>query len=134
MIAFLRMVMQILGLRQAQVARTLGWHADALSKILNGRVELRFEHIFDISMAMGLKPQELLRFAYPDWGEPPSEAGRRVREITAKLVRPNAPALPAPEPQAQPEARLTEEDVERIVLKTMRRMISEKLEEETPHP
>lgn len=129
MIALLRMVMQILGLRQAQVAKTLGWHADALSKVLTGRVELRFEHIFDISMAMGLKPQELLRFAYPDWGEPPSEAGRRVREITGSIAGPN-PAPPAP----QLEARLTKEDVERMVLRTMRRMILEKLEEETPHP
>jgi hypothetical protein len=125
MIAILRTAMQLLGLRQAQVERDMGWHVSSLSKVLGGRVELRFEHVVDISAAMGLKPQEVLRFAYPDWGEPPSDAGRRVREITGNLSRPNPPAPPAP----QPEARLAEEDVERVVLRTMRRMIREKLEE-----
>jgi hypothetical protein len=117
--------MQILDLRQAQIERTLGWHVSYLSRILSGAAELRFEHILDIGMAMGLKPREVFRFAYPDWGEPPSDAGRRVREITADLARSNAPAPPVPEP----EARLSEEDVERMILKTMRRMIGEKLEE-----
>lgn len=125
MIGIIRAVMQALGLRQAQVERALGWHVSSLSKLFTGRAELRFEHVLDISAAMGLKPQEILRFAYPDWGEPPSEAGRRVREITGSLVSPNPPAPPAPEP----EARLTEEDVERTVLRTLRRVIREKLEE-----
>lgn len=125
MINTLRTAMQVLDLRQAQIERTLGWHTSHLSKILSGKAELRFEHILDVGMAMGLKPQEILRFAYPDWGEPPSDAGRRIREITGNLAGPSSPAPPAP----QPEARLTEKDVERMVLRTMRRIISEKLEE-----
>ena len=120
----LRTVMQTLGLRQAQVERALGWSTSSLSKLLTGRVELRFEHVVDISRAMGLEPQEVLRFAYPDWGELPSEAGRRVREVTGKLAPPNPPAPPAP----QPEARLTEKDVECMVARTMRRMFAERLE------
>ena len=124
MIQVLRTVMRLLGLRQTQVERALGWSASSLSKLLTGRAELRFEHIVDVSRAMGLEPQEVLRFAYPDWGEPPSEAGRRVREVTGKLVPPNPPAPPAP----QPEARLTEKDVERMVVRTMRRMFVERLE------
>ena len=130
MIEVLRTVMQILGLRQAQVERALGWHVSSLSKVLNGRAELRFEHVVDISVAMGLRPQEVLRFAYPNWGEPPSEAGRRVREITGSLAPPNPPASPAP----QPEARLTEKDVERMVVKTMRSVIGKRLEELSPTP
>ena len=125
MLEIFRTLMQVLGLRQVQVERALGWHVSSLSKLLSGRAELRFEHFVDISAAMGLKPQEVLRFAYPDWGEPPSEAGRRVREITGSLVSPNPPAPPAP----RPEARLTEEDVERVVLRTMRRMFAQRLEE-----
>jgi transcriptional regulator with XRE-family HTH domain len=124
MIATLRTLMQILGIRQVQVERALGWSVSYLSKILAGKAELRFEHILDMGMAMGLKPQEVFRFAYPDWGEPPSEAGRRVREITGNLASPNPPAPPAP----QPEARLTEKDVERMVARTMRRMFAERLE------
>lgn len=124
MIQVLRAVMRLLGLRQTQVERALGWSASSLSKLLTGRAELRFEHIVDVSRAMGLEPQEVLRFAYPDWGEPPSEAGRRVREVTGKLVPPNPPAPPAP----QPEARITEKDVERMVARAMRRMFAERLE------
>lgn len=121
MIQVLRAVMRLLGLRQTQVERALGWSASSLSKLLTGRAELRFEHIVDVSRAMGLEPQEVLRFAYPDWGEPPSEAGRRVREVTGKLVPPTPPA-------PQPEARLTEKDVERMVVRAMRRMFAERLE------
>lgn len=118
MIQVLRAVMHLLGLRPAQVERTLGWSVSSVSRVLTGRVELRFEHVVDIGRAMGLEPQEVLRFAYPDWGEPPSEAGRRVREVTGKL----APLAP------RPEARITEKDVERVVARTMRRMFAERLE------
>ncbi|HEX6865292.1 MAG TPA: helix-turn-helix transcriptional regulator, partial [Thermoanaerobaculia bacterium] len=124
MTAVLRTVMQVLGLRQAQIERTLGWHASALGRVLTGRAELRFEHIVDIGRAMGLKPQEVFRFAYPAWGEPPSEAGRRVREITGSFA-PQPAAPPAP----QPEARLGEQEVERMVLRIMRRMFAERLEQ-----
>lgn len=118
MIQVLRAVMHLLGLRPAQVERALGWSVSSVSRVLTGRVELRFEHVVDIGRAMGLEPQEVLRFAYPDWGEPPSEAGRRVREVTGKL------APPAP----RPDARITEKDVERVVARTMRRMFAERLE------
>lgn len=118
MTQILRTVMHLLGLRPAQVERSLGWSVSSMSRVLTGRVELRFDHVVDISRAMGLEPQEVLRFAYPDWGEPPSEAGRRVREVTGKL------APPAP----QPEARLAEMDVERVVARTMRRMFADRIE------
>lgn len=124
MIQVLRTVMQILGLRQAQVERALGLSVSSLSKLFSGRAELRFEHVVDIGRAMGLEPQEVLRFAYPDWGEPPSEAGRRVRKTLGFLAPSKPPAAPAPEP----EARFSEKDVERMVARTMRRMFAERLE------
>ncbi|HWM93597.1 MAG TPA: helix-turn-helix transcriptional regulator [Thermoanaerobaculia bacterium] len=93
MLSILRTVMQILDFRQSQIEKELGWSVSYLGRLLSGSIELRFEHVVDISRAMGLRPEELLRFAYPQWGEPPSEAGRRVREITASL----APRNLAPE-------------------------------------
>lgn len=129
MILTLRTVMQILDFRKKHLERKLGWSVSYLGRLLSGGIALRFEHILDISRAMGLEPQELLRFAYPEWGEPPSEAGWKVREIMASLSGRSAQAPPArvppPPPPPSPAPSLTEADVERIISKTLRRVISD---------
>jgi transcriptional regulator with XRE-family HTH domain len=124
MIATLRTLMRLLGLRNADVEKKLGLSISYLSRLFNGGLMLRFEHILDIGAAMGLKPQELLSFTYPDPGKP-SPAALKVQQVLRNLGPRTAgdlPPLPAA-PSSQPP--LTEADVERIVSKTLRRMISE---------
>jgi transcriptional regulator with XRE-family HTH domain len=123
MIMTMKTLMRILGFRNADVERKLGWSVSYLSRLYSGGIELRFEHIVDIAGALGLRPEEVFRFAYPDLNEEPSEAAKSVRSATVSLggVRlPPPVAAPAAEP---PPPALTVADVERIVAKTLRRFL-----------
>jgi transcriptional regulator with XRE-family HTH domain len=124
MIMTLRTLMRILGFRNADVERKLGWSVSYLSRLYSGGIELRFEHILDIGAALGLKQEEVFRFAYPDLGEEPSEAATQVRQATASLGGMRLPVTPAP-PAAPVPPAITEADVERIVAKTLRRFLSD---------
>jgi len=120
----LKTLMRILGFRNADVERKLGWSVSYLSRLYSGGIELRFEHIVDIAGALGLRQEEVFRFAYPDLNDEPSEAARQVRQATASLGGIRLPAAPA-EPEAPRPPALTEADVERIVAKTLRRFLSD---------
>ena len=122
----MKTLMRIIGFRNADVERKLGWSVSYLSRLYSGGIELRFEHIVDIAGALGLRPEEVFRFAYPDMDEEPSEAAKAVRKATANLggVRLPAATQAAP-PPPPPPAALTEADVERIVAKTLRRFLSD---------
>jgi len=122
MIMTMKTLMRILGFRNADVERKLGWSVSYLSRLYSGGIELRFEHIVDIAGALGLRPEEAFRFAYPDLGEEPSDAAKQVRQATTNL---GGVRLPAPAPAAPLPPAITEADVERIVAKTLRRFLSD---------
>ncbi len=124
MIMTLKTLMRILGFRNADVERKLGWSVSYMSRLFSGGIELRFEHIVDIGGALGLRQDEVFRFAYPDLGEEPSEAARQVRIAAASLGGIRLPAIPAA-PAAPVPPAITEADVERIVAKTLRRFLSD---------
>ena len=123
----MRTLMRILGFRNADIERKLGWSVSYLSRLYSGGIELRFEHIVDIAGALGLRPEEVFRFAYPDMGEEPSDAAKQVRTATANLGGVRLPAAPPPAqaPATPPPPPLSEADVERIVAKTLRRFLSD---------
>jgi hypothetical protein len=126
MIMTMKTLMRILGFRNADVERKLGWSVSYLSRLYSGGIELRFEHIVDIAGALGLRQEEVFRFAYPDLGEEPSEAAVQVRKATANLGGFRLPATPpSQEAAAPPPPSLSEADVERIVVKTLRRFLSD---------
>ncbi|HEX5717574.1 MAG TPA: helix-turn-helix transcriptional regulator [Thermoanaerobaculia bacterium] len=121
----MKILMRLLGFRNADVERKLGWSVSYLSRLYSGGIELRFEHIVDIAGALGLRPEEAFRFAYPDLGEEPSDAAKQVRKATSDLGGIRLPAPPPAAPAALPPPILTEADVERIVAKTLRRILSD---------
>lgn len=125
MIMTMKTLMRILGFRNADVERKLGWSVSYLSRLYSGGIELRFEHIVDIAGALGLRPEEVFRFAYPDMGEEPSEAAMRVRSTTSSLGGFRPPAPTPPPAQEPPPPPMTEAEVERIVARTLRRFFSD---------
>ena|SRR6185436_7622654 len=126
MIHVLRTVMRVLGFRNADLERTLGLSTSYLSRLFSGGIELRFEHIVLLAKAMGVRPDEIFRFAYPETGEPPSEAARRLRQSTGSF-QPQAPPPaahpPSPAPATAPAP--SEADLERLMAKTLRRFFGE---------
>jgi transcriptional regulator with XRE-family HTH domain len=122
MINVLRTVMRVLGFRNADLERKLGLSTSYLSRLFSGGIELRFEHIVLLSKAMGLRPDEIFRFAYPETGEVPSEAARRLRASTGSFQPPAPPSVPAQPAQPAPPS---EADLERLMAKTLRRFFGE---------
>lgn len=120
MLQVLKTIMRILGFSNRDVERQLGLSSSYLSRLFSGGMELRFDHIVQISKAMGLRPEEVFQFAYPQPQEPPSDALLRLRKTTGTLH------LKAPEPAAPPPPTApSEEDLERLMARTLRRFFGE---------
>lgn len=119
MLQVLKAIMRLLGFTNRDVERKLGLCNSYLSRLFSGGMELRFDHIVQISKAMGLRPEEVFLFAYSQPQEPPSEALLRLRQTTGAFAR----AAPAPPPQARPAP--SEADLERLMARTLRRFFGE---------
>ncbi|HJX28173.1 MAG TPA: helix-turn-helix transcriptional regulator [Thermoanaerobaculia bacterium] len=123
-IRVLRTAMRVFGYRNADLERKMGWSTSYLSRLFSGGIELRFEHVLDITAALGLRPDEIFRIAYPD-REPPSEAALRLRQATGAFLpaRSTVPASPPPHPL--PSTR-SDEDLERLMEKALRKFFTER--------
>src|SRR5215208_6424197 len=123
-IQILRTAMRVLGLTNAEIERRLGVSGGYLTRLFGGVMELRFEHIVDISRAMGLEPEEVLQIAFPQPRNPPTEAAQRLRETLMPILPPPpaAPAAPQPEADADLSASLDQElerRIQRILLRVL---------------
>lgn len=81
LIQLLQAMQRILGLSNRDLERKLKLSPSYLSRLFNGLIELRFEHIVKLVPAMGLRLEEFFWIAYPRAGRPPSEAARKIREL-----------------------------------------------------
>lgn len=117
MIGVIRTVMGVLGYRSSAIEKKLGWKAGYLSRLLNGVMELRFEHVLDIAAAMELRPGELFSIAYPEPDGSPSPSAQRLREATGGFREP-AQASAATEVNL-----LTEEQMERVLGRALHRLL-----------
>ena len=121
MVQVLRTVMRVLGFRNADLERKLGLSTSYLIRLFSGGIELRFEHIVLLANAMGVRPDEIFRFAYPETGEPLSEAAKRLRRSTGGFQTPSHPPTPKPQPHPEP----SDADLERLMARTLRRFFGE---------
>jgi transcriptional regulator with XRE-family HTH domain len=117
----LRTVMRVLGYRNADLERKLGLSTSYLSRLFSGGIELRFEHIVNLAGAMGLRVDEIFRFAYPESGELPSDAARRLQAATGHFKPPGPQSAPAQPASTGP----SEAELERLMAKTLRRFFGE---------
>lgn len=123
MLQTLKTIMRVLGFTNRDIERKLGLSSSYLSRLFSGGMELRFDHIVNISKAMGMRPEEVIHFAYPPSDEPPSEAMKRLRKTTGAF-HPQGPAA-APAAPAPHSSGPTEQDLERLMAKTLRRFFAE---------
>ena len=120
MLTVLKTAMRVLGYTNRDVERKLGLSSSYLSRLFSGVIELRFEHIVDISHALGMELEEVFFFAYPYPKQPPTAGATRLRELTG--FQPAAVAAPSP---AAPPAAPSEADLERLMAKTLRKLFGE---------
>jgi len=141
----LRSAVRILGYTYNDVAIKLGVGSGYLSRLFAGKIELKVDHVVNIAKAIGFEPEEIVHLAWPQPRNPPSLAAARYRELVAGAEPARGPgpwpAEPSPAdgdveaavakalqrllaPAVPPRAAVsvtTEEDVEKIVERMLRK-------------
>jgi len=118
--------MRVLGFTNREVEQKLGVSGGYLTRLFNGTMELRFEHVVDIARAIGLEPEEVFHLAYPQPRNPPTDSAQRLREMFPGAPPP--PVEPQPEPASQEGSALSaalEQDMERLMMKMFRKLLAE---------
>ena len=115
LIRVLTTAMRILDISNREVERRLSLSPSYLSRLFNGLIELRAEHLLAISRAIGLKPAEFFYLAYPKRPDPPSEAALQLRKVLQEL---------SPAPATQP-LRTSDEELERRIQEAVQRHLNE---------
>jgi transcriptional regulator with XRE-family HTH domain len=117
LIRVLTTAMRILDLSNREIEKRLDLSPSYLSRLFNGLIELRVEHLLSISRAIGLKPAEFFHLAYPKRSDPPSEAALQLRRVLQELQPPSQPAASS--------QTLREDEIERRVEETVHRLLGE---------
>jgi transcriptional regulator with XRE-family HTH domain len=115
LIRVLTTAMRILDISNREVERRLNLSPSYLSRLFNGLIELRAEHLLAISRAIGLKPAEFFYLAYPKRPEPPSDAAQQLRKVLQEL---------SPAPAAQ-SSRTSDEELEKKIQAVVQRHLNE---------
>lgn len=115
LIRVLTTAMRILDISNREVERRLNLSPSYLSRLFNGLIELRAEHLLAISRAIGLKPAEFFYLAYPKRPDPPSDAAQQLRKVLQEL---------SPTPAAQ-SSRASDEELEKKIQAAVQRHLSE---------
>jgi transcriptional regulator with XRE-family HTH domain len=129
-IQVIRSAMRVLGFTNREVERRLGVSGGYLTRLFSGTMELRFEHIVDISRAIGLEPQELFELVYTQPRQPPTEAVQRIREMFGLMQQPQLPELAVPIakvelPKEEESLEAVEQGMERMMMKMLRKLFAE---------
>jgi len=110
----LRTSIRLLALSNREIERRLGLTPSYISRIFSGTIELKVEHVFAITRAMGLAPWEFFELAYPRRSAPPSESYQMIQTLLRDMQ-------PPPEPPARPDA----EEIDRKIQEAVRRALQE---------
>lgn len=94
LIQLIQAMQRILAISNRDLERKLGLSPSYLSRLYNGLIELRLEHLARLIPAMGLRLDEFFAIAYPRSGRPPSEAARKMKEVFNLFENSEAPPAP----------------------------------------
>lgn len=134
LMSLLRKAMRMLDIKHRDLAVRMGVSPSYLSRLFHGVIDLKVDQLVRIVEALGLRPGEFFRLAYPDDAEPPSDAALALSGLMPERAagRPEPPmALLSPPPSPTSPARfaapayVTAEEVERQIEETVRRLFTE---------
>jgi transcriptional regulator with XRE-family HTH domain len=128
MIQILKTAMRVLGFTNREIEQKLGVSGGYLTRLFNGTMELRFEHVVDIARAIGLEPEEVFHLAYPQPRNPPTDSAQRLREMFPASAAAPPPVEVRPEPAVTDASALStalEQDMERLMAKMFRKFFAE---------
>lgn len=81
MLNVLRSVIRGLGYNYQDVAKKLGLSSGYMSRLFSGKIDLKFQHIVDISRVLGFEPEEIYHLAYPRVKETASPSALRFQML-----------------------------------------------------
>jgi transcriptional regulator with XRE-family HTH domain len=116
----LRTLIRILGLSNREIERRAGFSPSYLSRLFGNYLELKYEHVLEISRALGITPCEFFELAYPDNAEAPTESMKRIRNVLQNM-QPSRPVEPPP----KPAPGLSAEEVERRIQEALRQVFQD---------
>ena len=98
----LRTLLRMLGISNREVERRSGLSAVTVTRVFNGQVEAKIEHLLAMARAAGLGYGELFHFAYPERFDPKT-ASPAARTIVSMLegLHPSQSRL-GPPPSSEP--------------------------------
>jgi transcriptional regulator with XRE-family HTH domain len=114
----LRLAMRILDVSNRDIEKKLGLSYGYLSRLFNGSIELKVEHILLISDVLGLTPAEFFQLAYPRKTSPLSESAARLRSILEGI----GPFSPDERPAA---GDVGSEELEKMIAKVLRKLLND---------
>lgn len=126
MLSVLRTVIRGLGYTYLDVATKLDLSSGYLSRLFSGKIELKFDHIVEISRALGFEPEEVIQLAFPQRKGPPSEAALRYQALAQSSSGASLPMLGGP--------GVSEEEIERVVLNVLRKLVDAQAPSQSPGP
>lgn len=123
MLDVLKTAMRVLGVTVRELEKRVGLSSSYLSRLLSGKLPLRFDHVIQITHALGLEPAHLFHEAFP-FRRPghPKEAEATV-EGAIRALSGEPAATPAP-------VNMKPEEVEELMEKTLRRLFRQMSEPE----
>lgn len=130
LMSLLRKAMRMLDIRHRDLALRMGVSPSYLSRLFHGVIDLKVDQLVRIVEALGLRPGEFFRLAYPDDPEPPSDAAVALRGLLPEPATRLEPPMASTRTLAPPEritasAYVTAEEVEKQIEETVRRLFTE---------
>ncbi|HEV8578733.1 MAG TPA: helix-turn-helix transcriptional regulator [Thermoanaerobaculia bacterium] len=111
LIQFLKSSVAALGFTQTQLEERMGQSKGYVSRLFNGQIDLKVDHVAEIARALRVDPFELFRLAFHESPGEPSLETRRLQQMVG-LMAPESP------PETLSEL---EKDIERIVQRVLDR-------------
>lgn len=110
----------MLGKTNREIEQKLGVSYGYLSRLFAGTLDLKVEHVLEITSAMGLHPAEFFHLLYPQVPARSSEAATRLRSALQGFQ--SVASTAAPEPSRQ---QPTQEEIERMMMTSLRKLFAE---------
>jgi hypothetical protein len=120
MLNVLRSVIRGLGYNYQDVAKKLGLSSGYMSRLFSGKIDLKFQHIVDISRVLGFEPEEIFHLAYPRVKDTASPSALRFQMLTQT----DAPLVSSARTLASIQSAAEDEEMERRVASALRKILT----------
>jgi transcriptional regulator with XRE-family HTH domain len=122
--AMLQSAIRLSNLTYRDVERELGWSVGTITRLMRGGLEFKLKHLLSILRVIHFSPARLFAVAYPySRGDNPSED--RLQRLLENMHgdAESWDKSAAPPAQVRPKQTVTQEDVDSMVMVSLRKLI-----------